>query len=182
MVVSLVVAVADNNVIGFKNRLPWEKIKADMRWFREVTMGKPVIMGRKTFQSIGRPLSGRLNIVMTTSRLWIHEGCEVVNNMQEAKNLISELEKNGDKEVCVIGGESIYSQFLPMANKIYLTKIRASFKGDAFFKINYEQWEQHLCKPHKKGEDSPYDLEFYIFQKKEDAYNEEVVQRILFCF
>lgn len=148
--------MAENGVIGNGNALPWD-IPEDMAHFKRVTMGKPVIMGRKTFESIGRPLPGRRNIVMT--RGGSIDGCFVAGNMEEALTLAE-----GADEVMVIGGASIYEQFMPLTRRIYLTEIDRDFKGDAFFpELDYNEWEEVS---RVKGKDGfPFKYSFVIFEK-----------------
>ncbi len=119
--------MASNRVIGINNTLPWH-LPADFKHFKSVTMGKPILMGRKTFESIGHPLPGRTNIIITNNRSYSAEGCFVVNSIDEALALTQEA-----PEVMIIGGASFYQQALPIAQRIYLTIIHHSFEGDAYF-------------------------------------------------
>lgn len=126
---SIVAAMASHRVIGIQNALPWH-LPADLKHFRAVTMGKPVIMGRKTYDSIGKPLPGRENIVVTRNLEWSAEGCIVVHSLQEA---ITRVRSSSQPEACIIGGSEIYQQALAYADCLYLTEIDAAFEGDAFF-------------------------------------------------
>ena len=127
--ISLVVAAAENNVIGKDNKLLWH-LPNDMKFFKNTTWGMPVIMGRKTFESLGKPLAGRTNIVMTRDKDWSAKGTQAVPNLEEALKVAAETDA---KEAYIIGGGEIFKQSLPMANRIYLTRVHASPEGDAFF-------------------------------------------------
>jgi dihydrofolate reductase len=134
MTVTLIAAAAANGVIGIENRLPW-KLPADMAYFVEQTRGKPVLMGRKTFESLGRPLKNRLNIILSRSMEEAPEGCEIVRSLEEA------MERFGNQELMVIGGEEVYRQALPFADRVLLTEIGLEFEGDAFFpQLDPSEW------------------------------------------
>jgi dihydrofolate reductase len=133
MKVSLIVAVSRNRVIGIDNQLPWH-LPEDLKYFKSVTMGKPIIMGRKTFDSIGRPLPGRTNIVITRDASWQAEGVEVAQTLVQAMTLAKlACARVGVDEAMVIGGEQIYRMTLPVAERLYLTEVQAEVQGDAFF-------------------------------------------------
>ncbi len=119
--------MASNRVIGINNTLPWH-LPADFKHFKSVTMGKPILMGRKTFESIGRPLPGRTNIIITNNKLYSADGCYVANSIDEALAMTRDAE-----EVMVIGGASFYQQTLALAQRIYVTIIHHAFEGDAYF-------------------------------------------------
>ncbi len=127
--VSIIAAVSQNGVIGKDGGLPW-KISADLKRFKEITTGHPVIMGRKTFESIGRPLPGRTNIIVTRDGSYQAEGCLVVTSLEKA---LQEAKQAESEEIFIIGGGEIYTQALPLADTLYLTLINAEVKGDAFF-------------------------------------------------
>ena len=127
MVISIIAAMAENRVIGRENEMPWD-IPSELKRFKEITMGHPVIMGRNTFEGIGHALPGRKNIVITTQRDFAAEGCVVVNDLQSAISAC-----DGADEVFVCGCESVYREAMPLANKIYLSVIDEEFDGDAFF-------------------------------------------------
>ncbi len=129
MLISLVVAATENNVIGNDNRLLWH-LPNDMKFFKNTTWGMPVIMGRKTFESLGKPLAGRTNIVMTRDKEWTAEGTRVAANMDEAIKAAADTDA---KEIFVIGGGEIFKQVLPQANKVYLTRVHTTLEGDTFF-------------------------------------------------
>lgn len=131
--VALVVAVAKNGVIGKDNKLPW-RLPGDLKHFRELTWGKPIVMGRKTFQSLGRPLPGRDNIVVSRSRRWDAGGVTVVPTVESALEVGARLaEAKGVDEVMIIGGAQIYALALPLADRVYLTEVDAAPEGDTFF-------------------------------------------------
>lgn len=143
MKLSLIVAMSRNGVIGIDNQLPWH-LPEDLKYFKSVTMGKPIIMGRKTYDSIGRPLPGRTNIVITRDPSWQAEGVSVVQTLEAALSL-GQVACNaaGADEIMVIGGEQIYRMTLPAADRLYLTQVDAEVEGDAFFPdIDLDQWQQ----------------------------------------
>lgn len=133
--ISLIVAYDQNRVIGYNNSMPWY-LPEDLKYFKEKTMGKPMIMGRKTFESIGRPLPGRRNIVVTRNSDYSHEGIEVASCLEEAFKMSGDAE-----EVMVIGGAQIFKASLPFANRLYITLIHGEFNGDTFFPEIGEEWE-----------------------------------------
>lgn len=137
MKITLVAAIASNNVIGKENSLPWN-IPEDLKRFKQMTSGHTILMGRKTFDSIGRPLPNRQNIVMTKDENFEWEGIKVINDFDEALELI----KESKEDVFVIGGSKIYELFEPVANTLAITRILKDFEGDAFFPdINWELWQ-----------------------------------------
>lgn len=160
MMISFFVAVSENDVIGDSNTLPWH-LPADLRRFKELTMGHPMIMGRKTHESIGRALPGRRNIVITTQSDFTAEGCDVVRSLDEALQLV----KN-EQEVFIIGGGSVYAQALPQANKIYLTKVHAITHGDVTFTFDTSQWREITREDHTADEKNQYDYSFITYIRK----------------
>lgn len=148
-IISIVVACADNHVIGINNQMPWH-IPADFKHFKAVTMGKPCIMGRKTFESIlaslGKPLPGRVNIVISR-RNTQYSGALTVQNLEEA---IEQAIKTGAEEVCIVGGGQIYGQSLDqnLVNRIYLTQVHQSPEGDAFFPALGTEWREIAREDH----------------------------------
>ena len=135
MKISLIVAMASNRAIGINNRLPWH-LPADLRKFREITMGSPILMGRKTYDSIGRPLPGRTNIIISRDPAYRQPGCLVFNEIDRAIENCQHL-----PEIFVIGGSSFYESMLPMADTLYLTEVKQTFAGDTFFpEIHPEHW------------------------------------------
>ena len=136
MKISIIVAAATNNVIGSDGELPW-RLPEDLKRFKQLTIGKPVIMGRLTYESIGKPLPDRKNIVLSARKGLNIEGCEVVDTPDAAIRLAGDAE-----EVMVIGGGGVYSQMLPMADRIYMTRINGTFDGDTFFpELDDKEWQ-----------------------------------------
>ena len=130
---ALIVARADNGVIGVDNQLPWH-LPSDLKYFKQVTMGKPVVMGRKTFESIGRPLPGRTNVVITRNADWSAPGVRVVGNLADALKLATaQADRDGADEVMVIGGATLYREAFDQVDRMYVTQVNASPDGDAFF-------------------------------------------------
>ena len=137
MKITIVAAIASNNVIGQKNSLPWD-IPEDLKRFKQLTSGHTILMGRKTFDSIGRPLPNRTNIVMTKDINYQKKGIEIVFDEREALNLIKDL----NQEVFIIGGSKIYELFEPWATSLMITRVLKDFEGDAFFPdINWNNWQ-----------------------------------------
>lgn len=161
MIISIIAAMAHDRVIGIENTLPW-KLPADMKWFRQHTLGKPVIMGRKTYESFGaRPLPDRLNIVVTRDPNYAAGAATVATSIDDA------IEKAGDvTEVMIIGGASFYEQTLPMADRLYLTEVDASIQGDAWFP-DYDpaEWELVETHSHAVDEKNAYPMSFKILKR-----------------
>ena len=152
MKIAIIVAVSANNVIGVSGRLPWH-LPEDLKRFRELTMGKPIIMGRATFESIGRPLPGRENIVLTRDLEYVAEGCVIAQNTEVALAIAQ-----GAREVMIIGGGEVYRQFLPTADKIYLTRVEVEVQGDTTFpEIDMSIWTEVSNEQYKSyGVDVPF--------------------------
>jgi dihydrofolate reductase len=125
--ISIIVAMSENSVIGLNNQLPWH-ISEDLKNFRKTTLNHCVIMGRKTYESIGKPLKDRRNIVISRSKSLLIDGVEVVNSLDKAISIVDD-----SSEIFIIGGEQIYTISLPMATHLYITKVNGEYKGDAFF-------------------------------------------------
>ena len=159
--VSLIVAMAQNGVIGRGNRLPW-RLPEDLRRFKASTMGKPILMGRKTFESIGHPLAGRLNIVLTRDAHWSATGVAVVHTVEAA------LAAAGDAgELMVIGGAEIYQLVMPFARRIYLTHVHAEVAGDTFFPaFDPTQWVDVECEAFAADERNAYPLTFMTLERR----------------
>ncbi len=158
--VSLVVAMANNRVIGLENKMPWH-LPADLSHFKKTTMGHAVIMGRKTYQSIGFSLPGRHNIVLTQSKDFQAKQVTVASNIQQA------IEAAGDvKEIMIIGGSTIYQQFLPLAERLYLTLIDLRVKGDTFFPdYQHQKWTMTQQQTHQQDENNPYAYQFITLDR-----------------
>jgi dihydrofolate reductase len=158
--ISLIVAVSTNNAIGIRGDLPW-RLSDDLKRFKAVTMGKPIIMGRKTWDSIGRPLPGRQNIVITRQPEFSAEGCDVVASVAEAVALAGDVD-----EVMVIGGSQIYELALPWAERIYLTRVHAQVDGDAFFpEVDESQWRLISEERQVADERNDFDYSFRIYDR-----------------
>lgn len=163
---SLIVAMADNRAIGLEGAMPWH-ISADLRYFKRVTMGAPVIMGRKTYQSIGAALPGRANIVVTRDQAFTAPDADVVHDVERAlrkAHAIAEIE--GRDEVFVIGGAEIYAQAMHLADRIYLTRIHAEFPGDAFFpELDEGGWQEVGREIHPPESDTGPSFSFTILDR-----------------
>lgn len=162
MIISIIAAMANHRVIGINNSLPW-KLPSDMKWFRQHTLGKPIVMGRKTFESFGgRTLPDRPNIIITRDTNYQVEGAIVTHSIDEA------LQAAGDvDEVMIIGGASFYEQMLPKANRMYLTFVHADIEGDAWFP-EYDESDWNVIKKIdiKADDKNPHDHSFVIFERK----------------
>lgn len=162
MVLSIVSAMADNRVIGINNRLPW-KLPADMKWFRQHTLGKPIVMGRKTFESFGsKPLPERLNIVITREQGYVAPGAKVAHSIDDAITLAGDV-----PEIMIIGGASFYEQMLPRAQRMYLTLVHAKVAGDAWFPdYDAAAWREVSRTEYPADEKNPYAMSFVILERK----------------
>ncbi len=157
-IISIIVAMANNRVIGKDNKMPWH-LPADLQHFKKVTLGKPIIMGRKTYESIGRPLPGRKNIVISRNADYELEGCETATSVKSAFELVKD-----EEEIFIIGGGYLYSELLNQADKLYLTFIDLDVDGDTQFpdyaQLNLKETKREK---HHKDEKNPYDYEFVDF-------------------
>ncbi|WP_259780536.1 dihydrofolate reductase [Aestuariispira ectoiniformans] len=156
MHISLIVAMGRNNVIGVEGGLPWH-IPGDLKFFKAQTLGKPIVMGRKTFESIGRPLPGRPNIVITRQEGYAPEGVEVVSTLRDALRLGTEhAERLGKDEVMIVGGAQIYAASLERADRLYITEVDAAPEGDAYFpKVDKAAWRESFREDHAAEGDIP---------------------------
>jgi len=163
---AVIVAAADNGVIGRNNALPW-RIPADLQYFKRVTLGKPVIMGRKTYESIGRPLPGRANIVITRDTSYAAQGVRVVGSLQEALELAADIALiDGAEEAVVIGGAEIYGLAIPMADRLYFTQVHAEVEGDARLSaVDWTKWREVSRERHVAEEPNPYDYSFIVYER-----------------
>ena len=164
---AVIVAAAENGVIGRNNALPWH-LSEDLRYFKRVTMGKPIVMGRKTYESIGRPLPGRSNIVISRSPDFEAEGIRVVASLDEALSLATDIaEIDGAEELVVIGGGEIYAAAIPRADRLYLTEVHAAIDGDAFLPaIDWTGWREVARTRHAAAGPNPYDYSFVVFERR----------------
>ena len=168
MKLSLIVAAAQNNVIDINNQLPWH-LPQDLQYFKATTLGKPIIMGRKTFESIGRPLPGRTNIVITRQDGWTAPGVLIAKTIEDAISLAHQ-ERNDKqqpvKEIMVIGGAEIYRSTLPIADRVYLTQIHKHIIGDAYFpELPVSEWKKVSDVTPEPDADLPYS--FLVFDRIE---------------
>ena len=160
--ISLIVAVADNGVIGSQGQLPW-RLPADLQHFKKLTLGHPVIMGRRTFDSIGRPLPQRTNIVVTRQTNWTAPGTETAASVAAAVARATEL----DTQVCIIGGGEIYREALPMANEVYLTEVHTMVEGDAFFPtLSPNEWREEARERHEADERHAFAFSFVTLRRR----------------
>lgn len=163
---SMIVAMAQNRVIGINNKLPWY-LPNDLKYFKRATMGKPIIMGRKTYESIGKPLPGRTNIVITRNTDWQAEGVKVAHSLDEAYRLAEAIaEIDGHDELMIIGGDQIYQNSLPDVDRIYLTKVHAEVQGDAWFpELDWSQWRELGREDYPAEGPNPYDYSFIVYDR-----------------
>jgi dihydrofolate reductase len=166
MNLSLICAMAENRVIGINNNLPWH-LSEDLKYFRRTTMGHSIIMGRKTWESIGRPLPGRTNIVVTRNTDYSAEGAKVVSSLEAAIRMAESVAFiDGTDEAFVIGGAAVYQAALPLANTIHLTCVHAEVKGDTFFTdFDVTKWEEVAREDFSSDESNPYDYSICILKR-----------------
>jgi dihydrofolate reductase len=161
--ISLIAAASENSVIGKDNKLPWH-LPTDMKYFKNITWGMPVIMGRKSFEALGEALRGRTNIVVTRNKKWKAEGVKTVQTIDQAINVASQTDA---KEIYIIGGGQIFQAAMPSADRIYLTLVHENFEGDAFFpEIRQDEWKlvsNRDCDPDEKN---AYALSFQVWERK----------------
>ncbi len=158
--ISILVAMAKNRTIGINNTLPW-RCPEDLKHFKALTMGHHMIMGRKTFDSIGKPLPGRTTVVVTRNANLKIEGCLIANSLQQAIELCK-----GDTEIFVVGGAEIYAQALPLANTLYITEIQQEVEGDAHFPaFNHHEWQESAREVTSQREPQPLDYHFVTYQR-----------------
>ncbi len=161
-----VVAVSLNGVIGADGDMPWS-LPSDLKRFKQITLGKPVVMGRKTFQSIGRPLPGRANIVISRSATYQADGVHVVSSIDQALELAIRLAKDtGAEEVCVIGGGEIYRQTLERTSRIYMTRVMAEMAGDTDYPaLTSGEWEEVAREHHQEGPKDTADFDIVTLER-----------------
>ncbi len=163
MTISIIVAVSENGAIGKNNELLW-RLSEDLKFFKRRTSGHAIIMGRKTFDSIGKPLPNRLNIVISRSTDLKIDGCEIANSLEKAIEIAKN--KSEKDEIFIIGGEKIYNLSVNLVNKIYLTKVKIKIDGDAFFDISlFEKWKIVSKIDFKNDEKNEYDFEILELEK-----------------
>lgn len=157
MTIALIAAMGTNRAIGFGNKLPWY-LPDDLKRFKAITSGHPVIMGRKTYESIGRPLPNRANFVVTKNSQFQAQGCTVCSSIEEAIELAKKIDS---QEIFIIGGSEIYALGLPYANKMYLTFVDTAPDGDVYFpEFNEKEWEVVSSETHEQDDKHPWSFEF----------------------
>ncbi|PNE02800.1 dihydrofolate reductase [Alcanivorax sp. MD8A] len=164
---SMMVAKASNNVIGRDNKLPWY-LPNDLKYFKQVTFGKPVIMGRKTWESLKGPLPGRTNIVITRQPDYLADGAKVVATLDDAVAMAENVAFiEGQEEAVIMGGAEIYSLALPQADRLYLTEVHANVEGDTFFpEYDASEWQQIAREDFAAEGPNPYDYSFVVYERQ----------------
>ncbi|MFZ4263587.1 dihydrofolate reductase [Sphingobacterium sp. HJSM2_6] len=159
---TLIVAAAENNAIGKGNQMPWH-LPNDFKYFKSTTMDHSIVMGRKTFESIGKPLPGRRNIIISRQHTYLPEDVDVANSLQDVFSYCRD-----EQEVFIIGGAQIYQQALPLANKVLLTRVHTQIlEADAFFPVlNEEEWQLESSEPQHQDEKHPFDYTFEVYTRK----------------
>ena len=162
MIISFIVATSTNNVIGKNNQLPWS-LPNDMKFFKNITWAMPVLMGRKSFESLGKPLPGRLNVVITRQNNWKPEGATVVHSVEDAIKVAKAADYN---EAFIIGGGEIFKEAMPVADKIYLTRVDVNLEGDAFFPVmNAKEWMMVSEQSFPADEKHAYAYHFQLWER-----------------
>ncbi|MBL4795025.1 MAG: dihydrofolate reductase [Pseudomonadales bacterium] len=166
MRIGLIVAVADNGVIGRDNNLPW-RLSRDLQYFKKTTLGKPIIMGRKTYESIGKPLPGRTNIIVTRNQEYKQEGCIVCHSLD---NAVAVANSEDVEAVMLIGGAQLYKEALavepPLVTHLYVTEVHHSVEGDATFpSINKSHWQEVSRERHSADDKNQYDCSFVVYER-----------------
>lgn len=160
--IALIVGMGNNRVIGKDNQIPWH-LSADLQYFKKTTLGKPVVMGRRTYESIGKPLPGRHNIVITRNQQWAVDGVSVAHSLDDALQLAADEKPS---EMMIIGGSHLYTEALPRAQRLYVTHVDIDVAGDTFF----PQWDQHVWhevsrESHQKDDKNPFDYCFCVYER-----------------
>lgn len=159
--ISFIWAQDKNGLIGNRQKLPW-RLPADLKYYKETTMGHPIVMGRKTFESIGKPLPGRTNIILTRDEHYHVEGCLVFNHK---KDVITWAEQH-QSEIFIVGGSEIYSLFMDEVDRLYVTWIDDTFEGDTYFpRVNWSNWKMTFRKKGLKDDQNPYEYEFQLYER-----------------
>lgn len=160
MIVSIIVAMDINRVIGKDNQLPW-RLPRELQYVKKTTMGHPIILGRKNYESIGRPLPGRRNIILTRDENFSAEGCEIAHSVEEVYKLCE-----NEEEIFIFGGEQIYKLFLEDTDKLYVTVIHHEFEGDTFFpEIDWTKWKEIFVEQGITDEKNPYEYYYHVFER-----------------
>ena len=167
MKVGLIVAIAENGIIGRENGLPW-RLSSDLQYFKKTTLGKPIVMGRKTYESIGRPLPGRTNIIVSRNQDYRQNGCTVAHSLKQAIACAGETEA-----VMIIGGAQLYEEALslepPLVTHLYVTEVHHFIEGDVSFpSINKAQWRELRRERHSADDKNEYDYSFVVYEKNKN--------------
>lgn len=170
MIISMIVAVASNGVIGCKNRLIWH-ISEDLKRFKRLTTAHPIVMGRKTFESLGRPLPGRLNVVITRNpNFTAPEGVVIAGSLEAAIAHVKAISDEQVDELFIIGGGEIYRQAMPLADRLYITHIEATPEGDTLFPdIDHSLWREILSEDHPRSRENPIGYRFADYQRRTEC-------------
>jgi dihydrofolate reductase len=164
-VIALVVAIGENGAIGRGGNLPWH-LSTDLRYFRKVTLGKPIVMGRLTFESFGRPLDQRLNIVLSRDPAYIAPGAIVAASLDAALDIARKAAKEvGVDEIMIVGGDDVFREVLPKASRIYLTEVHASPEADVWFAFNRSQWREVSRERHEPGPKDDHGFSFVVLER-----------------
>ena len=163
----MIAAIDENRLIGNGPDIPW-KLPADLRHFREMTIGKPVVMGRKTFETLPRPLAKRKNIILTRNQNYkVPKGCIVTHSVEEIITTVSEIYDDDTTELMICGGAPIYAAFLPHASRLYLTQVHATFEGDVYFpEFDWNAWKEVKRTDCEADEKNPYSYSFLVLERK----------------
>lgn len=169
MRISIIVAMDASGLIGRDGDLPW-RLPADLRRFRRITMGKPVVMGRRTLESLGKPLDGRLNIVLTRRGDYAPEGASVAHSLDEALAMArKDLDATGEDEVMILGGASLFAEVLPRADRLYLTRVEGAFEGDTYFpqdRLEADDWVVVSDEAHPADARNPHPHRFQVLERR----------------
>jgi dihydrofolate reductase len=160
--IAAIVAVSTNSIIGKENKLPWH-LPADLQHFKKLTSGHAILMGRKTYESIGKALPNRLNLILTRNLNFKAPNCFIINNLQSACEIAKE---QNYTNLFVIGGAEVYKELLPFCQKIYLTEVQTIAEGDAFFELNKQEWQETSRNLTEKDEKNEYAMLFLEFERK----------------
>lgn len=163
MTLSIIVAASENNVIGINNHLPWH-LPVDMKYFKDITMGKPIVMGRKSFEELGRVLPGRPNIMITRQQDYKAEGLHIVPSLEAG---IEKAKTFGTEEIFITGGGEIFKMALPIVDRVYLTRVHAEVTGDTYFpEFDPKGWKLVKNERHEKDEKHAYALTFQVWERE----------------
>ncbi|WP_159885100.1 dihydrofolate reductase [Paenibacillus puerhi] len=166
MTISFILAMDEARGIGYQNKLPWH-LPADLQFFKRTTMGGTILMGRKTYDSIGKPLPGRTNVVLTRDEHFRAEGCQVIRSVTEAVERYGRGGEKAGEELFVIGGAEVFRLLMPYADRLYVTEIRHTFAADTFFpELEPGVWREVTREPGIRNEKNPYDYDFVLYERE----------------